>query len=194
MGSVLLNRLSAFTVTCITIAVNSAAVRICRALQEFCHHHQQAGSNHTNAAMRSWAGASGYHLVKGGCLERPRESHDTAAVLDVLAPLLDERHILPKAANTGSAAAVGAVVAMAAAFFWWNPGLPHRKFVAAHGTASAATISAGGVTAAVRCGLKAKIGHDKCRLMDKGYVNTLGVSAGGHGLAKNATAELHAGY
>ncbi|EAQ83678.1 predicted protein [Chaetomium globosum CBS 148.51] len=101
-----------------------------------------------------------------------RSADDTAAALNVLAPLLDERYILPKAANTGMAV-IGTVVAVAVTFFWWNPmgwtasalGTA-ASFVAAHGTASAVTCGAGGVTAVV-CGVKGKIGHDQCKLMDK---------------------------
>lgn len=49
-----------------------------------------------------------------------RSADDTAAALNVLAPLLDERYILPKAANTGMAV-IGTVAAVAVTFFWWNP-------------------------------------------------------------------------
>ena len=102
-----------------------------------------------------------------------RSADDTAAVVDVLAPLLDERYILPKTANTSSAVA-GAVVAAAVAFLWWNPvgwaaGVlgTVASFVAAHGTASAVAIGAGSMTAVV-CGVKGKIGRDQRKLMDEG--------------------------
>jgi uncharacterized membrane protein len=96
-----------------------------------------------------------------------RNAGDTAAVLDVLVPLLDERYILPKTANTVSAG-VGVVVAAAVALLWWNPlGWAAASCVAAHSTVSTVAIVSGGVTA-VFCGHKGNIGRDQRKLVDEG--------------------------
>jgi hypothetical protein len=108
-----------------------------------------------------------------------RESEETIAVLDELAPLLDKEYNKKKTVANSSAALLGCAVVVTVAVFWWNPlgwtaGFvgAGAKWVAAHQTTSAMIATAGTGATAV-CGTKAKDNHDQRKLMEDGTYNRM---------------------